>query len=416
MQPVKITGFTSDQIRAINVANPNQPAEVVGTIDQESNGYSISIGAAKQRNMIVFTPDQILSPVSITANQPSSLSNGSIGADLVVLTYKDFAQSVQPLVALRQSQGYQASVIDVESIYDEFSYGVHSPQAVKDFLQWTYTHWSHQPQYVLLARKWALDPRNYSGLGFMDFVPTKLIDTSSMETASDDWFVDFKNDGQPQMSIGRLPVRTAAEMTTVVNKIIGYEQSGNPESLVLVSDLNDGVNFNANNNQIKSIVDSQIATTDIVRGQTNIDAKTELMDQLTQGQRIFNYAGHGSVNLWRGNLLTDDDVQTLNNTKVSPLVVTMTCLNGYFQDPHLASLGESLLKVTQGGAVSVWASSGMTDVGNQAALNQEFFRQLFTTTNVTLGQAIKAAKTAAQDNDVRRTWILFGDPTMRIKK
>ena len=195
-QPIKVTGFTSNQIRAIDVAG--QPVELEGTIDGDANNYSLTLSGAKLRNLILFTPDQVLKPLSITANQPSSLCNASNGADFVIITTNDFAQSIQPLVALRKSQGYQISVVNAEDIYDEFSYGVHSPQAVKDFLNWTYTHWAHQPQYVLLAGSATLDPRNYSGLGNLDFVPTKLIDTSGMETASDDWLVDFNNDGQPQ--------------------------------------------------------------------------------------------------------------------------------------------------------------------------------------------------------------------------
>jgi hypothetical protein len=94
----------------------------------------------------------------------------------------------------------------------------------------------------------------------------------------------------------------------------------------------------------------------------------------------------------------------------------MTCLNGYFQDPKLESLGESLLKVNNGGAVSVWASSGMTDSRTQTAMNQEFFRQLFGSTTITVGKAIRAAKAATFDNYVRRTWILLGDPTQRMKR
>ena len=140
------------------------------------------------------------------------------------------------------------------------------------------------------------------------------------------------------------------------------------------------------------------------------------MDQLTQGQRIINYAGHGSVDLWRGGLLADPDVQSLADHTPSPLVVTMTCLNGYFQDPHLASLGESLLRVKQGGAVSVWASSGMSETTDQTTMNREFFRQLFGGGTITIGDAIKAAKSAVTDDDVRKTSILFGDPTMRIKQ
>ena len=38
----------------------------------------------------------------------------------------------------------------------------------------------------------------------------------------------------------------------------------------------------------------------------------------------------------------------------------MTCLNGYFQDPAMDSLAEALMKSEKGGAIAVWASSGMT--------------------------------------------------------
>ncbi len=415
-QPVKIGGFTSNQITAIDVTNANQPVELEGTIDGEAGNYAISVSGAKRRNLIVFTPDNVLQPVSITANQLSSLSKANNGADFVIITSKEFAASIQPLANLRQSQGYQVKVVDVEDIYDEFDYGIHSPQAIKDFLNWTYTHWARQPQYVMLAGGGTLDPRNYTGVGYADFVPTKLIDTSSMETASDDWFVDFNNDGKPQMSIGRLPVNTSDEAVSVVNKIIAYEQSGSTQGVVLVSDLSDGIDFNGANNQIRTTIPANLLVTNIARTQNVLDAKIALMDQLNQGGRIVNYAGHGTVNQWRGGLLTNSDMTSLANHRTSPLVVTMTCLNGYFQDPKLASLGESLLKVNNGGAVSVWASSGMTDSWNQTEMNQEFFRQLFGHPGVTIGQAIKVAKSATSDNDVRRTWILLGDPTMRIKR
>ena len=252
MQPVQIGGFTSNQITAIDVANPNQPVEVEGTIAGETGNYSISIGPAKQRSLLVFTPDQTLQPVSINANQPSTLNKGGSGANFVIITHKDLAQSIQPFAAYKQSQGYQVSIVDVEDIYDEFSYGVHTPQAVKDFLIWTYLHWSKQPQYVLLAGSGSLDPKNYIGLGDTDLVPVKLIDTSSMEAASDDWFVDFNNNGIPRMSIGRLPVRNAADASDLVGKIISYEQTGKADSAVLVSDISDNADFNTPNAQPQS--------------------------------------------------------------------------------------------------------------------------------------------------------------------
>src|SRR5262249_585021 len=40
-------------------------------------------------------------------------------------------------------------------------------------------------------------------------------------------------------------------------------------------------------------------------------------------------------------------------------------------------------------------------------------RQIFAG-NATLGDAVLAAKRAVSDLDVRRTWVLFGDPAMRL--
>jgi len=48
-------------------------------------------------------------------------------------------------------------------------------------------------------------------------------------------------------------------------------------------------------------------------------------------------------------------------------------------------------------------------------MNQELYRQMFTKPSITLGEAIIRAKSAVSDLDVRRTWILFGDPTMRLR-
>ena len=80
------------------------------------------------------------------------------------------------------------------------------------------------------------------------------------------------------------------------------------------------------------------------------------------------------------------------------------------------SLAESLLKTQQGGAVAVWASSGMTTTDRQAVMDQQIFRLLFSDNGaLTLGEATLKAKATTGDIDVRRTWILFGDPAMRLR-
>ncbi len=48
-------------------------------------------------------------------------------------------------------------------------------------------------------------------------------------------------------------------------------------------------------------------------------------------------------------------------------------------------------------------------------MNDELFRLVFNSSQATLGDAVTAAKQAVADIDVRRSWVFFGDPAMRLK-
>jgi hypothetical protein len=48
-------------------------------------------------------------------------------------------------------------------------------------------------------------------------------------------------------------------------------------------------------------------------------------------------------------------------------------------------------------------------------MNKEFVRLLFSGEGLTIGEAAMGAKAATSDQDVRRTWILFGDPSTKLK-
>ena len=109
-----------------------------------------------------------------------------------------------------------------------------------------------------------------------------------------------------------------------------------------------------------------------------------------------------------------EEVSQLTNRNQLPLMVMMTCLNGYYQDAVVESLGERLLKWGGGGAVAVWASSGMTVPEAQRVMNQEAYRQLYNGQGLRLGEVMRRAKAAAGNGDVRRTWVLLGDPSMRL--
>jgi hypothetical protein len=48
-------------------------------------------------------------------------------------------------------------------------------------------------------------------------------------------------------------------------------------------------------------------------------------------------------------------------------------------------------------------------------MNKELIKLLFNGESLTLGEATSRAKAATNNQDVRKTWILFGDPTTRLR-
>ena len=98
-------------------------------------------------------------------------------------------------------QGHAVSVVLTDDIYDEFSFGERNPQAIRDFLQAAAKNWTAKPKYLLLTGDASIDPRNFLGLGDFDFVPTRMIPTAGLMTASDDWFSDFSNNGLPTLAM-----------------------------------------------------------------------------------------------------------------------------------------------------------------------------------------------------------------------
>ena len=417
-QQLTIGGFSANTIRVFDITDAASVQEVLGQVEQQGASYSVSlvVPGAGSRTLLALAAGQTTPAKQVAANRPSSWSKPNKGADFLIITPRDFFSAVEQLRVTRLGQGLSVVVVDIEDIYDEFSFGQKTPQAIKDFLAFARTGWKKGARYACFVGDASIDPKNYLGFGEFDLVPTKVIDTFFMEASSDDWLADFNGDGVPEMALGRLPVRNGAETERVIAKIISYDESNPPDELLLVSDANDGYDFEGASAQLHPLVPGDVKAVDLNRGQMPAAAaKAALLDAIARGQRIVNYIGHGNVDQWAGNLLTNTDAVALENLDHLPVFLLMTCLNGYFNDPALDSIAEKLLMNPRGGAVAVWASSGQTLPLGQWVINQEMYVQIFSTPHVRLGDAARAAKLATTDIDVRQTWVLFGDPTMRLK-
>lgn len=425
-QSVTVDGFTSQNVRLIDVTDPFAVTVTRPIIGPGSGGgFAIQIPStttrAKARVLFAQLDSQADSPAAISLNTASTLNSAANAADLLIIAHKTLLASAAPLVTLRQSQGLAVAVVDVEDVYDEFDYGVHGPKALKNFLARTAASWATKPRYTILLGDASHDPRNYEGVGDLDLVPTKLVDATFSSTSSDDWLSDFNEDGLAEIAMGRLPARTAAEANLMISKIVSFAPANVPQTALLVADDPTGYyfDFEQANNEVQGFLPAGLVAQKVYRRNYpggDSQARTDIVAKFNAGQTLVNYSGHGNVDTWTGgSIFNTNSAANLTNGNKLPFVVVMDCLNGYFQDPRLVGIAEALMKAPAGGSVATFASSGLTVPDGQHAMSNQLYTLLFGAQPIALGDAIRMSKAATTDIDVRHTWIFFGDPSMKLR-
>jgi uncharacterized repeat protein (TIGR01451 family) len=428
---VTINGFAHSPKRLVDITNPAEPVELTPEVHTNHGQFQLALSVPwfgpGKHSLLAVAEEQIAHPSELVRNHPSHWHKAQPGNEVLMIASDRFASQLLPLVQLRRSQGKSAAVVPIDNLYDEFNFGERSPDVIRDLLKTASERWQHKPKYVLLVGDASVDPRNYLGFGSFDFVPTKIIVTSELKTASDDWFSDLENTGLGQIPTGRLPARTAEEAKTMVAKILAYERDNDRRDnghgdwinqALLVADRNDTVDFTRDTKSIEALLPKGMKVTTVFA--SSLDASTarqEIVAGINSGKLLVNYLGHGSVEIWSGeDLLDNTAASTLSNGTRLPVFLIMDCLNGFFHDVYTESLAESLLLAKNGGAVAVWASSGLTEPEPQAAMDQNLVRLLFTDPSLALGDAIMKAKAKISDPDTRRIYILFGDPLLRMRR
>ena len=352
-------------------------------------------------------------------NEASSWTTPEHQADFLIITPKAFRAAAQPLANLRSAQGLNTAVVNLEDIFDETTGGSKDTRALRYFLRYAQEKWQAGAQYALLLGDASVDPRNYLAPGDNDLVPTGYVSTVYLETMSDESLVDFNGDGLGEIAVGRLPARNLAQAQMLVGKTLGYQPRPLNDGVLLIADRPDGYNFAQLNQQTAAALPPGANATQLARGANLPDAELRavIFNALNQGPALVNFAGHGSTETWTGApLLQRSDAAQLNNggNRLS-VYVMLTCLNGYFASATTESLAEGLINAPNGGAVAVWASTGLTAATGQQLAAREFYQRAYGATPYRLGDATRAAKAQTSDLDVRATWTLFADPTLHVR-
>jgi hypothetical protein len=364
--------------------------------------------------------------------------------------------ALAPLLTHRQTQGLSVRAIDVQAIYDRWSYGQVSPQAIRDFLRYTAATWATPPIAVTLVGDGTIDPKNYTKRNNTNYIPPfqANVDPWLGETACEQCFVRLDGDDAtvdmlPDMTLGRLPVRSPSEVTALVSKIVTYETS--PLNLlwrsqaVYVADnyldaqdqpdiagdfaafANASVALQPEGMTINRLYYDPSPTRPAQpwREPNAARAYQRTLGLLNAGAGLVNYIGHGSQYQWAVTdysanppyLLGQYDPDDLTNGTRQPILLELTCLTAAFQTPSYGgTIDERLLLNSAGGAIAVWGPTGQGVSHGHDSLQLGFYTKLWSSPPLSarVGALALAGYTELFTNgfccqDAISTYALLGD-------
>jgi hypothetical protein len=430
--------------------------DVTDYLDTKDQDYSLtnnkllfSTTTTLLREFVVFKSDKANAPVFEGKVSNQNLL-GMTAPQLLIITHPDFLSEAQRLANHRQSvSGIVSKVVTTNQIYNEFSGGKQDVTAIRDFIKMLYSDTNAQLKNVLIFGRGSYDYKNRV-LGNTNYVPIyeSRNSLSPLETYASDDYYSFLETTEGEWSespvqnhtldvgIGRLPVKTLAEATRVVDKLIEYDL--NPSSfgpwqneILFVADDGDFNIHNSLADQLANFVellnpkyhtqkfflDSYEQVTKPT-GQRSPDAAKALDLAVRKGSLIVNYTGHGSERVWMDERILDEKViESWKNGPRYPLFVTATCEFGRHDDPFQITSGELTLLQKKGGSIGLVTSSRLVSSSTNFTLNKAFYESLFTKSQNKfndLGTVFKETKNKSISGVANRNFSLLGDPSMHL--
>lgn len=447
-ESIEVSGFTSNNISLYDVSSPEGSRVITNANIFSPDGgltYSISFGVTKDSadigyRLLAIEDSAVQKPTQVFLNYgfEESLKDTTQGADLIIIGHNDLIDAAHKLVDQRASEGIRVKTVTLQQIYDEFSGGLVSAVAIRDFLSFAYNYWSAQrPQYVLILGDATTDIRNRLGFNPSEVAtPVVMLSGDYADYASDSWFVTLDGEVMPRMAVGRIPASNIAELEEYIDKMLAYENGTRSPAGFYAYDygffsdadtLYEG--FATKSQQLASTIRSANTVTTtwhkpLTDYSSNVDFNTAIINQFDTSSLIMSFVGHGSEDRWGDNLFTNIDAKNLNNTRL-PIILGLNCstANFYDADMSIKNIGEAFVMNAGGGAIAYWASTTYTTPETQVRLTQTFYDELSKSTKnnyqvVRIGDLIQTAKAAVAGQtsakDSLRSWTLLGDPTMKI--
>jgi len=413
-------------------------------IDGQAQGAVLwsLVGGELRRDELTAAP--VLLPVASTAwrvADPAAVRTPALSLpadayalppqlDYLVIAHPLFESGLAPLLALQSSRGLSTAVLRTDAVYAAHSDHVRDPQAIKAAIA---AAAQRGARYVLLVGGDSIDYHDYLGSGSQSYLPTWYTQSSRyiFHAATDHPYADLSGDEQPELAIGRLPVRTTTELTRAITSITARGNSVAQRFLAVAGASQPGESFALHSRAIVGYLrqpgqQREYALADEIG---TAAARTQARAGLAGSADWVTYLGHSSAHRWAiDNLLDVSQLASISRTGALAVVSQWGCWNNNFTAPTQDTMAHALMLRSNRLAAAVLGATSLAEDASHLALGTRFFDIVEDgrlgdhggLPITTMGEALQAAKAdLLQREPAHRsaayTIVLFGDPAAPLQ-
>lgn len=441
-----------------DVTDPSQMKVLAGAYKEADKTVTLRLEGKGVRELIALEPSaKGAAPSGKTAVSNQNI-HGMPTPHMVIISPDAYSAAAERIASLhRKHDGMTVHVLSPEKIYNEFSGGIPDVSAYRKLLKMWYDRSQADPEagqfgYCLLMGRPTYDQKMKNPETLKDPYPRTLIwqytgnltETSSY--CSDDFIAMLEDETVLRnmskrkilVGVGRYPVTSADEATTVADKLEAYIES--PEfgswrnNVMVIAD--DGDNAQHLSQAQESIQNMEkygagphyayerVYLDAFERKQTGAgltfpDAKDKMLNKWArEGVSLITYIGHANPKEWgHEKLLTWNDITALSTQRL-PVVFAATCSFGKWDAPS-ESGAENLLMNPSGGVIAMMTPSRTVYIASNRYIvnpvSSQFFKRSDDGKGQRLGDILRLGKNlnSSPDENMLR-YHLFGDPALRM--
>ncbi len=445
----------SNTNNALTVWDVTDPINIVNQETMNVGGSTnFTVATDKLREFIAFDGQQYNTP-SFTGMVVNQNLHGLAQTDMLIVTNPLFLTQAYELADFHRTHDNLSVVVaTTQQIFNEFSSGAQDVSAIRDFTKMFYdraTGTTDLPRFLLLFGDASYDNK-YRIAGNTNLVTSYQSAGSTLQTQtymSDDFFGLLDNSegnwigGEiVDLSVGRMPVKTAVEAQSAVNKVKHYVQgngttSANPTLANwrnVVTFIGDDQDHNTHMNQADTLAQRVFKKYPLYNldkifidaynqertpgGQRYPDAHKAIVDRVERGTLLISYIGHGGEMGWAlERILEINDINGWTNFDKLAAFLTATCEFTRADDPERTSAGELVFLNPNGGGICMFTTSRLAFASSNFNLCKQFFTHVFDNSSgqfPTCGEIFEQTKVDYYTDPYVRNFLMIGDPAVRL--